>query len=125
MSTSQNLKQYKRKVTPVERLFSRSPYSIVTRVARIVGNVSDSMLVEAVSKVQQRHRNLRVRIVEDDDRVPWFTSEGVGEIPVEVVPRESDDHWIQVHREAIQIPFEFGVRPEYSLFWCNLAPFPS
>jgi NRPS condensation-like uncharacterized protein len=111
MSASQNLTQYKRKVTPVERLFSRSPYSIVTMVARIVGNVSESMLVDAVSKVQHRHLNLRVRIEEDDDRVPWFTSEGVGEIPVEVVPRESDDHWIKVHQEAIQIPYEFDVRP--------------
>jgi len=111
MSTNQNLKQYKRKVTPVERLFSRSPYSIVTMVARIKGNVSESMLVAAVSKVQQRHPNLRVRIVEDDDLIPWFTSEGVGEIPVEVIPRESDDHWLKVHQEAIQIPFEFDVRP--------------
>jgi NRPS condensation-like uncharacterized protein len=111
MSEDLKVGKYGRKVTPLERLFSRSPYSIVTMVARIVGNVSKSMLMNAVSQVQQRHLSLRVRIVEDDDHVPWFTSEGVGEIPVEVVPRESDDHWIKVHQEAIQIPFEFDVRP--------------
>ena len=111
MSENQNLKRYQRKVTPLERLFSRSPYSIVTMVARIKGNVTESMLVNAVSKVQQRHTNLRVRIVEDHDHVPWFTSEGVQEIPVAVVPRESNDHWIKVHQEASQIPFEFSVRP--------------
>jgi hypothetical protein len=111
MSENQSLKKYERKVTPVERLFSRSPYSIVTMVARIKGNVSERMLVNAVSKVQQRHPNLRVRIVEDEDHIPWFTSEGTGKILVKVVPRASDDHWIKVHQQASQIPFEFDVRP--------------
>lgn len=111
MSTSQNCKPYERKVTPVERFFRHCPYSVVTMVARIRGNVSQSMLVAAVSKVQQRHTNLRVRIVEDDDHVLWFSSEEVGKIPIEVVPRESDDHWIRVHLEAIRVPFEFDVRP--------------
>ena len=101
------VKKYERKITPIERFFTRSPFSIVTMVARIVGNVSESMLVDAVSKVQQRHSNLRVRIVEDDDRNPWFTSEGVEAIPIEVVPRESSNQWIKVHQEAIQVPFDF------------------
>lgn len=105
------IKTSQRKVTPLERLFRWSPYSIVTMVARIKGNVSESMLVNAVSRVQQRHPNLRARIQEDRDHVPWFTSEGVGEIPVDVVPRESDDHWIQVHQEASQVPFGFDARP--------------
>ena len=34
-----------------------------------------------------------------------------GEIPVEIVGRESDDHWIEVHQEASKIPFEFERRP--------------
>ena len=104
MLENQNLKRYERKVTPLERLFRRSPYSIVTMVARIKGTISESMLRYAVSKAQQRHLNLRVRIIEDDDRDPWFTSEGVKEIPVEIVPRESADHWIRVVQEAGQIP---------------------
>ena len=111
MLENQNLKKYERRVTPLERLFRRSPYSIVTMVARIKGSVSESMLIHAVSRVQQRHPNLRVRIKEDNDHVPWFTPEGVGEIPVDATPRESDDHWIKVHQEASQIPFEFDARP--------------
>ncbi|MCP4538636.1 MAG: hypothetical protein GY832_15995 [Chloroflexi bacterium] len=105
------VKEYKRKVTPLERMFARSPYSIVTMVARIKGNVSESMLKHAVSQVQQRHPNLRVRIEEDNDHNLWFTSEGAGEIPIEIVPRESDDHWMQVFHEACQVPFEFEERP--------------
>ena len=111
MSENLKAKKYERKITPIERLFTRSPYSIVTMVARIKGNISESMLRDAVSKVQQRHPNLRVRIIEDDDRDPWFTSEGAKEIPVEIVPRESDDHWIKVVQESCQIPFEFDAQP--------------
>ncbi|MHA2295625.1 MAG: condensation domain-containing protein [Candidatus Hodarchaeales archaeon] len=105
------VEKYRRKVTPVERAFRRAPYAIVTVVARIKGNVSEQVLTDAVSKVQQRHPNLRVRIEEDDDHVPWFTSEGVKEIPVEIVARESDDHWIEVYHEVCKVPFEFDERP--------------
>jgi NRPS condensation-like uncharacterized protein len=69
------------------------------------------MLRNAVSKVQGRHPNLRVRIIEDEDHDPWFTSEGIKEIPVEVVPRESNEHWIKVVQESCQLPFDFDARP--------------
>ena len=80
-------------------------------VARIEGEVSQEMLASAASKVQQRHPNLRVRIEEDAEHRPWFTSEGAGEIPIEVVPRTSPDRWIRVYHEACRIPFEFDKRP--------------
>lgn len=102
---------YERKVTSLERFFSLSPYSIVTVVARIKGNITETMLTEAVHKAQQRHTNLRVRIKEDDERNPWFTSEDVKEIPIIIVPRESGDLWIQVQTEESKKPFEFDERP--------------
>jgi hypothetical protein len=111
MTGKTEIKKYERKITPLERFFTHSPYSIVTIIARIKGNISEEKLTEAVSKVQQRHPNLRVRINYDDDREPWFTSEGVKTIPIETIPRESQDHWIQVYHNACQIPFEFDERP--------------
>ena len=114
MKNSRRQKQdgrYKRPVTPLERFFTRSPFSIVIVVARIRGTVSERMLRDAVAKVQQRHANLRVRIVEDEVHVPWFTSKGVQEIPIEIVPRESDDRWIEVIQEKSQVPFEFDAQP--------------
>jgi len=102
---------YERKVTPIERSLSFSPFAIVTMVARVRGDVSGRMLADAVSKVQQRHPLLRARIVEDRAHDLWFTSEGAGEIPIEVVPRESEEHWVQVFHEACQVPFEFDARP--------------
>jgi hypothetical protein len=37
MSENQTLEKYERKVTPIERSLSLSPFSIVTMVARIIG----------------------------------------------------------------------------------------
>ena len=71
------LERYERKVTPFERFFLRSPFSIVTVVARIKGNISENMLKDAVIKAQQRHHNLRVRIKEDEKHNPWFTSDNI------------------------------------------------
>ena len=106
MINNPKIKKYERKMTPSERMFTRAPYAVVTVVARIEGDVSEEMLTKAVAKVQQKHPNLRVRIQEDHEHQPWLTSEGVGDIPIEIVPRESDDHWIAVYHEVCRIPFE-------------------
>jgi NRPS condensation-like uncharacterized protein len=111
MSESQKVFNYRRKVTGAERFFSHSPFSIVTMVARIKGIVSEEMLKNAVKKVQQRHALLNVRIEEDDAHELWFTTEGVHEIPIEIVTRMSDDDWIKVHAKASKIPFEFETCP--------------
>jgi hypothetical protein len=111
MQETHTVEKHERKVTAVERFLALSPYSIVTMVARIRGNVTENMLTSALSRVRLRHPNLRVRIVVDDDGNPWFTSEGAGEIQVEVVPREAEDDWIGVVQKSCQIPFEFDTRP--------------
>ena len=100
-------RSYRRAVTPIERFLIRSPFSIVTMVVRIQGDVTEDMLRAALDKVRRRHPNLRVRIVQDEKGDPWLTSEGAGEIPVESVPRESGDHWIRVAQQWCQVPFEF------------------
>lgn len=105
------VKKYERKATSAERLFTRSPFSIVTMVARIKGNVSGEMLKKAVVKAQQRHALLRVRIKDDKDHAQWFTSEGVQDIPIEIVARKSENDWIKIHAEASHIPYEFESRP--------------
>jgi len=110
MQENKELKS-ERKVTPVERFFTRSPFSVVTMVARIKGNVTEDMLRNAVAKVQQRHVLLQVRIKDDENHTQWFTTEDVQEIPVGIVPRRSKDDWIKIHAEESRIPFEFDRRP--------------
>ena len=107
----ENIPKYERKITAMERLFSFSPFSTVTVVARIKGDITVDMLMNAVQKVQQRHANLRVRIKWDDENNLWFTSEDVKEIPVEIISRESENHWMKIHQEASQVPFRFNERP--------------
>jgi NRPS condensation-like uncharacterized protein len=111
MSDNVTDEKYERKVTGAERFFAHSPFSIVTMVARIKGNVTAEMLKRAVARVQQRHALLRVRIKDDHEQALWFTSEGVQEIPIEIVPRKSEDDWIKIHAEASKIPYEFETRP--------------
>ena len=113
------LERYERKVTPLERFFLRSPFSIVTVVARIKGNVSENMLKNAVIKAQQRHHNLRVRIKEDEKHNPWFTSDNIKNIPIVIIKRLSEDHWIDVHKEFSKAPFEFNDRPAIRFILVN------
>jgi NRPS condensation-like uncharacterized protein len=111
MSEDIEIRKYERKATSAERLFTRSPFSIVTMVVRIKGTVSEEMLRKAVAKVQQRHILLSVRIVDDNEHAQWFTSESVQEIPIEIHPRKSENDWIRIYTEASKIPFEFESRP--------------
>jgi NRPS condensation-like uncharacterized protein len=105
------VRKFERQATSAERFFAHSPFSIVTMVARIKGNVTEDMLKIAVAKVQERHALLSVRIRDDNGHGLWFTSEGVQEIPIEIVPRKSEDDWIKIHAEASRIPYEFETRP--------------
>ena len=105
------IEAYERRVTPLESLFMRSPYSIVALVARIKGEITEKMLRDAIPKLQVRHPILRTRVVDRGDFSSWFTTEGVEEIIVESVPRESADHWIGVVEKASMAPFEFDRRP--------------
>ena len=111
MPENDRIEEYRRALSPVERLLTRHPFAVVTIVARIRGQVTESMVREALAKVRQRHPNLRVRVVDDEDGNPWLTSEGAGEIPIRTVQRESDDQWISVVQESCQNPFDFAVRP--------------
>lgn len=111
MRNNANLQKYERKVTGAERFFANSPFSTVTMVARIKGNVTKEMLENAVEKAQQRHALLRVRIKEGHEGELWFTSDNVQEIPIEIIPRTSQNDWIKVHAEGSEIPYEFGTRP--------------
>lgn len=111
MNKGQDLQTYERKVTGAERFFSHAPFSTVTMVARIKGHVTAEMLQNAVGKVRQRHTLLGVRVRDTQDGDLWFTSQGVGEIPVEVVPRTSENDWITVHAEQSKMPYEFETRP--------------
>jgi len=103
--------QYEREVTPPERFFAHSPYAVVTMVARIRGDVSESQLAEAVCKVQPRHVLLNVRLKRGPDHSLHFTSDGVQAIPIKTVDRRSNDDWIEILNSETRIPFAFETHP--------------
>lgn len=107
---TENNPKYERKITSMERVLFYSPFSIVTMVARIRGDITVDHLLNAVDKVQERHTNLRARIKKDKDGEPWLTTENVKEIHIEIINRTGDDHWIRVQEEASRTPFKFDER---------------
>jgi len=111
MNKQHESQSYERKVTGAERFFSHAPFSSVTMVARIKGNVTAEMLRTAVEKVQERHALLRVRIRDEQNGELWFTSDGVQAIPIKVVPRETENDWIKIHAEGSKTPYDFETRP--------------
>ena len=111
LTKSYTLKKVKRKLSPLERRFTRSPFYLVTMMARIKGHVSEDMIRTAVLNVQQRHAHLRARIEEDADHNLWLTSEGAGEIPIEIIPRVSEGQWLEAYYRHCKIPFKFSERP--------------
>lgn len=100
-----------RKLTGNERFFGWSPYSTVTLVARIYGNITQQMLEDAVKKAQQRHPYLRMRIDYDENHVPWLVSDNVEDIPIESIDRKSKDQWMEEVIRSSKMPYDFHIRP--------------
>jgi hypothetical protein len=104
---SKNTNLYERPITGFERMLTWSPYSIVTMVARIKGNVNTSELRDAITKLQQRHTLLRVRVKLDKNNIPWFTSENNQDLPIKIVLRKNESDWINIINIECKIPFLF------------------
>jgi hypothetical protein len=102
---------YERNLLPHERRPFRGPNANVVVNARLKGAASPELLRVAVRKVQQRHRLLNVRVIVDEAGEAVFSSEGVQDIIVKVLPRRSDAQWIATCLEEYRIPHEFDKRP--------------
>jgi len=70
----------------------------------------------ALEEVRRRHVNLCVRVTDDENGAPYFTTDGAGEIAVQVVPWESEDQWIGLLNETSENPFAFDERPPIRFF---------
>jgi len=102
---------YTRSVSPVESIFSLSPYSVVAMVFRVKGQITSPQLQQAVSSVQMKHPLLQTIISIDDNNEKIFTSENSGSIQLETILRESEEHWMDVYHKHCAIPFEFDTNP--------------
>ncbi|MBU47517.1 MAG: hypothetical protein CL920_02335 [Deltaproteobacteria bacterium] len=105
-----------RRVSPAERMFTRSPFSVVAMFARVHGDISSDLFSSAVGNLQERHAQLRVRLEDDHEHVPWMTSTDVGELFVEVRARDTERDWVALYDEQCRIPFVFEKEPAVRFF---------
>jgi hypothetical protein len=100
-----NTSRYIRKLSNLERMYLWSPYSDVSMVARIKGNVSEEKLLSALNIVLQMHPLAGAKIVFDDDYNAWFSTDNVCKPFFKTVNRVSDTQWLEELQCEIQIPF--------------------
>ena len=82
------------------------PFNIAVML-KIQGSVEIKPLESTFKKLQKRHPLLQVRIFQDENDRPWFTSKGVGTIPVTEIKRTDDSQAsLEFHRQLSK-PFDF------------------
>jgi len=96
---------YIRKLSNLERMYLWSPYSDVSMVARIKGNISEEKLCSALDVVLQIHPLAGAKVVFDDDYNAWFSTDNVIKPFFKTVKMTSDTQWLEELQHEIQIPF--------------------
>lgn len=102
---------YDRAVTPVESIFSLSPFSVVAMVFRIKGDLGRVEMEKALLFIRKKHPVLNSVIGINKNGEKIFTPAPSEEIEMEVIERTSEDHWKEVYHRQCAIPFEFDLRP--------------
>jgi hypothetical protein len=86
-----------------------SPFNVVATV-RLAGSPSPDALRQALDILQKRHPLLMVRIVRDR-RQRFFESEGTPAIPLQLVQRTDDEHWLRLAEEELNNRVDTAVGP--------------
>jgi Condensation domain len=100
-----------RAVTPVESLFSLSPFSVVAMVFRLKGQVDALRLEQAVSAMQIVHPLLQAKIIIGEDGNKYFDFSDPQPIPVKFVNHGPDSDWMDIYHRECRTPFEFEQKP--------------
>jgi NRPS condensation-like uncharacterized protein len=77
-------------------------------VANMSGLLTDSILRQALDIVQQRHPTLKCKF--KDGEIPGFVSDDVPQIPLRIIERKDENHWInEVEKEILEpLPWRIG-----------------
>jgi hypothetical protein len=100
-----------RKVNNLERVYFWTPYSNVSMITRINGDVSPEKLCLAINTACKTHPLLGARIVFDDNNNAWFSTDNVPQPSVKITPRVSDTQWFDKLQHEITIPFDLEQGP--------------
>jgi acyl transferase domain-containing protein len=90
-------------------LFNRRlPFNVVA-TARIRGEVDANALERVLPRVRDRHLLLQVRITEDVR--PRFVTDESRQVPLQVVARQDDRHWVRACEAELCRPFSTAMAP--------------
>ncbi|MBB6107920.1 Uncharacterized protein, contains a NRPS condensation (elongation) domain [Mucilaginibacter lappiensis] len=114
----------KRKLMMVERIMhvdASTPLNCVFTV-KIVGSINPENLHIALTKVQQKHPLLRVRIDEEQEGGPYFiTNKHVRSIPIRITERLTDDDWLKESKTEWYKLFDGDNVPLARVVWIRSA----
>ena len=88
-----------------------APFYTVGMIARIQGDVPVALLENALRKLKILHPPLASRVRVEPDGAAWLTTAGVGDFPLEVRSRVSDDDWVRTTLELERLPIDFSHGP--------------
>ena len=89
----------------------RAPSYMVSLRAKIIGHVPADEFKKAIEDARKRHASLAVRVGLDEDSNGWFITDNVPEIPIRVLIRQDDSHWLRTIETENRIPFDFERGP--------------
>jgi len=100
-----------RLISPVESIFSLSPFSVVAMIFRIKGHISKEQLNNAINSVEKKHPLLQVKISTDENNEKIYTSDNTELIELKTIQRKNENHWIDEYHNQCLIPFDFNNKP--------------
>lgn len=110
----------KRKLLLVERIMyidATTPLNCVF-TAKIKGEISKEQIEIALAKIQKKHPLLRAAIDLQDKQHPVFVvKENMKPIPLRIVKRQTDTHWLEESEQEWYRPFKEENSPLAQLVW--------
>ncbi len=102
---------YQRPMGGTERMRLWFPNINVVMGARIRGNLPTNDLIVALQKARFKHPLLGARVQIDADGLGHFTTEGVPENHLEVIPRQTKGDWISTVKAELRHPWPISTGP--------------
>ncbi|NIM16559.1 MAG: hypothetical protein GTO45_31485 [Candidatus Aminicenantes bacterium] len=78
-------------------------------IAHISGPLTEPVLRQSLDMLQEKHPPLKWRIKEGS--VPEFVTEGVSKIPLRIIERRSEDHWLEEAEKELKGQFPWSKGP--------------
>ena len=102
---------FRRKITPRERLFHRTPHVYVKMMVKFSHIMDKNPIENAISKLVEVHPLLRIKLVEDEDHNLWFSSKNVLTPKIIVKTISNGEDCINVIEEEYKKPFDLSKGP--------------